>query len=209
MDARFKQRLVSVNVSYSSDKTLVQQQRLDAKLPTSESFQESRVSIASVEWFQSELPELAGFMESLCSIQAPFAELTDVPVVHGVPVHEVEAYMGMLVDGVLTGLLQTGDGDEEPLVVSLGLVPIGKLTRHAEMNQQVIVIQSEDKKLPPSLDIPNHLAGKSLGHRTRRRTENDALATDVHVLDALVANVSQQTKANRLDFRKLWHKSLF
>ncbi len=79
---------------------------------------------------------------------------------HGVSVREVEAYMGMLVHGVLTGLLQASDGDKELLVVSLGLVPIGELARHAEMHQQAVVIQPEKKKLSSSLDIANHLAGK-------------------------------------------------
>jgi hypothetical protein len=145
-------------------------------------------------------------VENLVSVQAPFAELPDVPVVHGVSVREVEAYVGMLVNGVLTGLLQASYGDKECFVVSLGLVPIGELTGHAEMDQQTIVIQPEKEKLSPSLDIANHLAGKCHRHRSRWWAENDPLATDVHVLDALVTNAPQQTQANRLDFRKLRHK---
>ena len=50
MDAGLKQGFVSIDVAYSRDKGLVQQQRLDAKLPALEAFQELCLRIAPVEW---------------------------------------------------------------------------------------------------------------------------------------------------------------
>jgi len=38
------------------------------------------------------------------------------------------------------------------------------------------------------------------------RAQNNTLATNFYLLDALVANAPQQTETNRFDFRQLWHK---
>jgi len=37
------------------------------------------------------------------------------------------------------------------------------------------------------------------------RAENNTVATNIHSLDALVANPPQQTETNRFDFRKFRH----
>jgi len=107
----------------------------------------------------------------------------------------------MLVHGVLTSLLQTRDGNKETLIVSLGLVPIGELARHAQMHKQPQVVELEKEKFPATLDVANHLSAKRRDHFMWLRAQNNTLATNFNLFDALVANAPQQTETNRFDFR--------
>ena len=68
MDARFKQRFVGVDVAHPGDETLVQQERLDPKVSTLETFQELWERVAPVKRLQPKLPELTRLMEGLISV---------------------------------------------------------------------------------------------------------------------------------------------